>query len=59
VTPNERHERRERDILGRRHQLYERERRSNPGRWVSSTHNFSPIGLVVLNPPKAVPDAVP
>jgi transposase InsO family protein len=45
--------------LGRRHQLYERERRSKSGRWVSSTRNFSPIGLVVLNPPKAVPDAVP
>jgi putative transposase len=59
VTPNERHEGREHDILGRRHTLYEFARRSNPGRWVSSTRNWSPIGLVVLNPPQAVPDAVP
>jgi putative transposase len=44
VTPNERHEGRERDILGRRHQLYELARRSNPERWISSTRNWNPIG---------------
>jgi len=58
VTPNERHEGRDRDILGRRHQLYELARRSNPGRWISSTRNWNPIGLVVLNPPQAVADPV-
>jgi putative transposase len=57
VTPNERHDGRERDILGRRHQLYELARRSNPRRWVSSTRNWNPIGLVVLNPPQAVADS--
>jgi putative transposase len=59
VTPNERHEGRERDILGRRQELYEIARRANPGRWVSSTRNWNPIGLVVLNPPQGVADAAP
>jgi putative transposase len=57
VTPNERHEGRERDILGRRQVLYEVARRANPGRWVSATRNWNPIGLVVLNPREAVADA--
>ena len=33
VTPNERHSGREREILARRHQLYERVRDLNPERW--------------------------
>jgi putative transposase len=57
VTPNERHEGRERDILGCRQELYEIARRANPRRWVSSTRNWNPIGLVVLNPQKGVADA--
>ena len=56
VTPNQRHEGHECDILGRRHQLYELARRSNPGRWISSTRNWNSVGLVVLNPPGAVAD---
>lgn len=52
VTPNERHDGREQDILARRHQLYQRARRSNPKRWTRGTRNWHPIGLVVLNPLK-------
>ena len=59
VTPNERHDGRERDILDRRHQLYELARRSNPERWATSTRNWNPVGLVVLNPPKAAAIGIP
>jgi transposase InsO family protein len=59
VTPNERHEGRERDILDRRHQLYELARRSNPERWATSTRNWNPVGLVLLNPPKATAIVMP
>jgi putative transposase len=57
VTPNERHERHERDILGRRHELYQLARRSNPGRWTSNTRNWNPIDLVVLNPEKVAAES--
>jgi Transposase and inactivated derivatives len=55
VTPDERHDGRERDILDRRHQLYQLARRSHPQRWSSSTRNWSPIGMVVLNPEEKLP----
>jgi putative transposase len=50
VTPNERHYGKERAVLARRQDLYERARQANPERWTRSTRNWSPIGLVVLNP---------
>jgi hypothetical protein len=50
VTPNERHDGREREILDRRHELYRRARQSKPERWTGNTRNWSPIDLVVLNP---------
>jgi putative transposase len=50
VTPNERHNGRERHVLARRHQLYQRARLANPERWSRSTRDWSPIGLVILNP---------
>jgi putative transposase len=53
VTPDERHCGREHGILARRHQLYQRARASNPERWSRATRNWTPIGLVVLNPAKA------
>jgi putative transposase len=55
VKPDERHFGRERDVLARRHELYERARRANPERWTGSTRNWSPVGLVVLNPEGAPP----
>jgi hypothetical protein len=36
--------------VGRRHELYQQARRSNPERWTSTTRNCNPISLVVLNP---------
>jgi putative transposase len=57
VTPNERHEGRESEILRRRHDLYQLARRSNPRRWSSDTRNWTPIGLVVLNPEKEVTES--
>ena len=53
VTPNERHYGGEQTILARRHELYQRARRSNPERWRGGTRNWSPIGMVVLNPQEA------
>jgi putative transposase len=53
VTPDERHHGRECAVLASRHELYERMRQTNPERWSGSTRNWSPIGLVVLNPERA------
>ena len=50
VTPDERHYRLEPDILARRHQLYQRARRTWPQRWTRNTRNWTPVGSVVLNP---------
>ena len=50
VTPNERHHGKERAVLARRQDLYERARQANPERWTRTTRNWSPVGLVVLNP---------
>lgn len=50
VTPDERHYGLEHDILARRHQLYQRARRSWPQRWTRNTRNWTPVGSVVLNP---------
>lgn len=57
VTPNERHFGAERNILARRHDLYERARSANPERWTRSTRNWDPVGLVVLNPERRVLEA--
>jgi putative transposase len=58
VTPDERHHGREQELLAQRHALYERARLANPERWTGSTRNWSPVGLVVLNPERApIPSA--
>jgi putative transposase len=48
VTPDERHSGRDTEILARRHALYTGARLAE--RWTRSTRNWSPIGLVLLNP---------
>jgi putative transposase len=50
VTPNERHQGRERDLLGRRHEFYRFAGRSNSGRWTSNARNWNPVDRTVLNP---------
>jgi len=53
VTPDDRHYRREQDVLARRDAVYKRARRMHPERWTRDTRNWSPIGHVSLNPPCA------
>jgi transposase InsO family protein len=50
VTPDERHDGRERDILDARRKLYEDARRRRPDRWSGATRNWTPVGEVYLNP---------
>ena len=53
VTPDERHFGHEHEVLANRARLYEQARQANPARWTGATRDWSPIGLVVLNPERA------
>jgi putative transposase len=50
VSPAERHEGQDRDILAQRHSLYLGARANNPRRWARHTRNWQPIAAVTLNP---------
>jgi putative transposase len=50
VTPDERHDGREKDVLAKRVRVYERARRKNPNRWSRGTRNWSAAVAVFLNP---------
>lgn len=50
VTPNERHDGREGDVLAHRVRVYERARRKHPNRWSRGTRNWTPAPAVFLNP---------
>ena len=50
VTPDERHDGREKAILAKRVRVYERARRKNPNRWSRGTRNWTPAPAVFLNP---------
>jgi transposase InsO family protein len=52
VTPADRHSRKERPILSKRHAVYTAAQRRTPRRWTGSTRNWSPVGAVYLNPIK-------
>jgi putative transposase len=54
VTPAERHEGRDRELLSKRHALYEQARERTPRRWSGQTRNWTPIERVALNPDKAI-----
>lgn len=54
VTPDQRHDGREREILNQRQRVYERARRKNPRRWSGQTRNWEPVETVYLNPEKTV-----
>ncbi len=51
VTPHDRHEGRDVEILARRKKVYEEAKRRHPERWTGHTRNWSPVEVVVLNPP--------
>jgi len=58
VTPDERHFGAETEVLAARAKLYEYARAANPERWSRVTRNWSPVGVVVLNPqPSATQEA--
>lgn len=52
VSPAQRHGGEDREILARRHVLYENARSANPRRWARHTRNWNPIVVVTLNPEK-------
>ncbi|MGB1270654.1 MAG: transposase, partial [Endozoicomonas sp.] len=50
VTPEQRHEGRDQQILEHREQVYMKARQRNPLRWSGKLRNWNPIGSVTLNP---------
>ncbi len=56
VTPAQRHQGRDAEVLAKRHQLYQEARAQRPERWSGDTRNWKPSGPVKLNPER---DAVP
>jgi len=49
VTPVDRHDRRDIEILEKRHQVYLEAKASHPERWTGTTRNWEHIGEVALN----------
>jgi transposase InsO family protein len=50
VTPNQRHEGLDVEILAKRKKLYKKKRSEHPERWSRSERNWEPEGVVELNP---------
>lgn len=50
VTPNDRHERRDLEVLSIRESVYRSARLRNPRRWSRGTRDWSPAGNVALTP---------
>lgn len=50
VSPADRHDGLDDDMLRRRHPLYPEAKERNPRRWARHTRNWSRIGMVTLNP---------
>lgn len=50
VTPDDRHYRREEEVLAHRRRVYESARHRNPLRWSGRTRNWKPVEEVYLNP---------
>ena len=50
VTPQQRHDGLDAEMLKARHQVYEDARKRAPSRWTGNTRNWSHVGPVVLNP---------
>ncbi|MCK4843267.1 MAG: integrase core domain-containing protein [Methylococcales bacterium] len=50
VTPGQRHEGKDEEILEKRVQLYKQKKEENPTRWSGKTRNWDKVGSVSLNP---------
>jgi hypothetical protein len=50
VSPVQRHDGCDHEILARRHELYLQGRERNPRRWSRTTRDWSRIDVVTLNP---------
>jgi putative transposase len=50
VTPAQRHAGQDGGVLAARHAIYQHARRRNPQRWSGQTRNWTPVGVVTLNP---------
>lgn len=50
VTPSQRHEGLDKEILSRRDEVYREARKKNPVRWSRQTRNWTPVREVWLNP---------
>jgi hypothetical protein len=57
VTPLQRHQGLDQDILAQRHALYEQARQRHPERWTGNIRNWEPIAEVWLNPSAAIIDS--
>jgi putative transposase len=50
VTPAQRHTGQDGPVLAARHAVYQDARQRNPQRWSGPTRNWTPVGVVTLNP---------
>jgi hypothetical protein len=50
VTPAQRHTGQDGPVLAARHAVYQNARQRNPQRWSGPTRNWTPVGVVTLNP---------
>ncbi|MGB5009357.1 MAG: IS3 family transposase, partial [Candidatus Dechloromonas phosphoritropha] len=50
VSPAQRHAGEDLAILAARHAVYTSARDLNPARWTGQTRNWTPVGVVTLNP---------
>jgi transposase InsO family protein len=50
VTPAQRHAGQDGRVLAARHAVYQDARQRNPQRWSGSTRDWTPVGIVTLNP---------
>jgi len=57
VTPDERHDGHDRQILANRHRVYQLAREKNPERWSGQTRNWEPVEAVTLNPMRTKTDS--
>lgn len=54
VTPADKHDGKDKEILDKRVEIYEKAKAENPARWTGRTRCWEPVSMVKLNPPKAV-----